>query len=262
MSFNRSAAAYRLARPSYPPEVYEILATRCGLGPGTRVVEIGAGTGQATVELLARGASVVAVEPGASLAAHLSSDHGGPNLSVVTADFEHASLPSGAFDLAVSATAFHWVRREVALPRLASILRPGGWLAVWWTVFGDPIRVTPFRSALSELYRKRLPRSWHHPSIVPGPLNTPSWTAELMLGGHFDEAAVDVIRWEHPLTTEGARRLFGSFPNVMELPDRKRNAFLDAIAALVDAHGGEVLDPYATVVYTTQPRPRRESNPL
>ena len=71
-----------------------------------------------------------------------------------------------------------------------------------------------------------------------------------------------MIRWEHPLTTEGARRLFGSFPNVMELPDRKRTAFLDAIAALVDAQGGEVLDPYATVVYITQPRPRRESNPL
>lgn len=70
MSFNARADEYRLARPPYPERLYEILAKRCGLGAGTRVLEIGPGTGQATRELLARGASVVAVEPGVRHPAH------------------------------------------------------------------------------------------------------------------------------------------------------------------------------------------------
>jgi SAM-dependent methyltransferase len=48
------------------------------------------------------------------------------------------------FDLAVAATSLHWVRLDVALSKLAQALRPGGWLAAWWTVFGDPERVTDF----------------------------------------------------------------------------------------------------------------------
>ena len=54
LSFNARADEYRLARPPYPNRVYDLLAQRCGLGPGTRIVEIGAGTGQATRALVAR----------------------------------------------------------------------------------------------------------------------------------------------------------------------------------------------------------------
>jgi hypothetical protein len=68
VSFDGRTDEYRLARPAYPVRVYQVLTDRCGLGPGARLLEIGPGTGQATRELLARGADVLAVEPGARLA--------------------------------------------------------------------------------------------------------------------------------------------------------------------------------------------------
>jgi SAM-dependent methyltransferase len=251
MSFEARADEYRLARPPYPERLYEILVQRCGLGPGTRVLEIGPGTGQATRELLARGASVVAVEPGVRLATHLVADLACDALEVVNETAEAAPLADASIDIVASATAFHWVKPGVALPRLARALRPDGWLAVWWTAFGDRARPTPFRSALDRLYERNFP---HEPRDPPrGPLNIESWRDELSQGGWFTRPEVEQIRWEHPLTVEGSRRLFGSFPNVNELDPVRREEHLDAIADLVQDAGGVVLDPYVTVLYLACP---------
>jgi SAM-dependent methyltransferase len=253
-SFDRHADTYRGARPAYPAAVYDLLATTCGLASGCRVLEIGAGTGQATRDLLARGASVVALEPGAALAAHLVTDLPGPALYVVHSDLEAVELPDACVDLAVAATSFHWLRPEVALPLLARVLRPHGWLAVWWTVFGDPERRTTFRQALDRVYARRLPHERRGPTTVPGPLRTGSWTAELERGGWFEVVRVELLRWEHQLTPDAARALFGSFPNVNELAAAERADFLDAVAGLVDRSGGVVADPYVTAVYLARRR--------
>jgi SAM-dependent methyltransferase len=253
LSFDERADEYRLARPLYPDRVYQVLANRCGLGPGSRLLEIGPGTGQATRELLARGADVVAVEPGARLADHLVADLPGASLRVIRAGIEKVELPDAAFDLVVSATAFHWVRPDVTLPKLARSLRPGGWLAVWWTEFGDRRRPTEFRAGLDELYAHYLPDERR--GVVPerGPMNVESWCAELSQGGHFRRPEVEQIPWEHTLTADGARRLFGSFPNVNELGSAERAELLDAIGVLVQRLVGVVEDPYVTVLYLTQP---------
>ena len=250
MSFEARADEYRLARPPYPERLYEILTQRCGLGAGTRVLEIGPGTGQATRELLARGASVVAVEPGVRLAAHLAADLNCDALQIVNDAIETAPLPDGYFDLVTSATAFHWVRPAVTLPRLARALRADGWLAVWWTDFGDRTRPTPFRSSLDRLYERNFPHEPRDPSR--GPLNIESWRAELSQGGWFTWPEVEQIRWEHTLTPEGARRLFGSFPNVNELAPERRAEHLDAIADLVRQAGGVVQDPHVTDLYLSR----------
>ena len=59
---------YDRARPGYPVPVFEALATFGDLRPGSRVLELGPGTGQATRPLAERGYQVVAVELGARLA--------------------------------------------------------------------------------------------------------------------------------------------------------------------------------------------------
>jgi protein-L-isoaspartate O-methyltransferase len=68
-AFNQAAELYDRARPGYPPALFDDLAERAGIGPGCRVLEIGPGTGQATLPLAERGCQVVAVELGAELAA-------------------------------------------------------------------------------------------------------------------------------------------------------------------------------------------------
>ena len=90
---------------------------RCGLHPGSAVFEIGAGTGTATRRLLELGADpLIAIEPDPRLADFLRSENPDKALQVVTASFEEAVLKEKSFDLGVSATAFHWLEEEPALP--------------------------------------------------------------------------------------------------------------------------------------------------
>jgi SAM-dependent methyltransferase len=61
-------------------------------------------------------------------------------LKVIFSLFEEAALDAGSFDLGISATAFHWLDEATALTKIAELLRPGGWWAMDWNVFGDDNR--------------------------------------------------------------------------------------------------------------------------
>src|SRR5262249_3008007 len=123
---------YVEARPGYPHELFELLAIRCGLAEGATVLEVGAGGGQATLPLLSAGARVTVVEPGRALGERLAERTAGMGVRIVAEKFEDADLRPGAFDILVSATAFHWVDPAIGYGKCASLLRTGGWLALWW----------------------------------------------------------------------------------------------------------------------------------
>lgn len=250
MSFNAAASTYHRGRPPYPQEVFDILASRCGMRPGVRVLDIGAGNGLATGPLLAAGAHVVAVEPGADLAAILAATHASDRLDVTIADFETADLPGG-FDLAVAATSLHWLDPATAIGKIAGLVRPGGWLAAWWNEFGDTNRPTAFRDRLDEVYRDLLPAEPGYRSSRSHVLDTDRWRDRLTAGGWFGDVAVDVIEWHQRLTADSARDLWSTFPNIAELAAADRESFLTRLAAIIDnEHGGAVDDPRLTVVYT------------
>jgi SAM-dependent methyltransferase len=252
-SFDANAGDYRDGRPGYPPRVYEVLAERCGLAAGTRVIEIGAGAGHATTELIARGAHVVAVEPGEALAAILRARC--PTTTIVHGEIETAEISGAPFDLAVAATAWHWVDAARALPRVAALVRPGGWFAVWWNEFGDPAQRTAFRVALDDVYRRFLPDEMHDPTDTPLSMRVEEWTERLRRGGHFDRVDAEMIRWSYRLTSDRARRLWATFPNVNELSPADRTGFLDGVGDVVDRFDGAVDDPYVTAIYVARRRP-------
>jgi SAM-dependent methyltransferase len=255
-SFNAHADDYRDGRPGYPPRVYELLAERCGLTVGTRVIEVGPGAGNATTELIARGATVVAVEPGEAFATMLPARC--PEAVVVRGEIETADVPGAPFDLAVAATAWHWVDSARALPRVARLVRPGGWFAAWWNEYGDPAQRTAFRVALDDAYRRYLPDEMHDPTDLPASMRVAEWTERLRRGDYFDRIDAETIRWSYRLTSDRARRLWATFPNVNELPPLDRTGFLDNVGELVDRFGGTVDDPYVTTVYLARrPPPAR-----
>src|SRR5262249_54257074 len=145
------------ARPDYPPQVYDILRERCGLRQGVRTFEIGPGTGVATRNLLRLGAApLVVVEPDERLASFFTTtlDQSASGIEVNIATFEDAELPSAWFDLGTAATVMHWLDEETTLRKVARVLRPGGWWAMWWNVFGDPAQPDAFHEATNSLLAK------------------------------------------------------------------------------------------------------------
>lgn len=151
-AFGADAANYDAARPAYPGWVFEALRDVCGVRAGSHVFEIGAGTGKATGPLLALGAApLVAIEPDARLADFLRAAFPGSALDVTTQTFEDVELEAGAFDLGLSATAFHWLHEGPALSKIAHSLRAGGWWAALWNNFGDGAYPDLFHLATQEV---------------------------------------------------------------------------------------------------------------
>src|SRR6185369_8576195 len=151
-AFGVDPAGYHAARPAYPEWVFVVLCERCGLARNAVTFEIGAGTGKATRRLLDLGAHpLIAVEPDDRLASFLRETVRNEALTVVISTFEEAALREASFDLGFSATAFHWLNEDLALAKVATLLRPAGWWAMVWNTFGDPHRPDPFHEATKML---------------------------------------------------------------------------------------------------------------
>ncbi|WP_328977646.1 class I SAM-dependent methyltransferase [Streptomyces canus] len=130
-SFNAAAAQYAANRPSYPPALFDAVEELAGRPlAGAQVADIGAGTGIATALLRARGAEVVAVEPGDGMAAQFRRTH--PGIPILRGDGNDLPLLTDAVDVMTYAQSWHWTDPARAVPEALRVLRPGGALALWW----------------------------------------------------------------------------------------------------------------------------------
>ncbi|HEV2372221.1 MAG TPA: class I SAM-dependent methyltransferase [Streptosporangiaceae bacterium] len=239
--------AYDAGRPEYPDRVYELLAARGGLGPGCRVVEIGPGTGLVTRHLLAAGGQVTAVEANEQMTSYLRANITAPGLEVITGAFEDARLPRGAFDLAVAATSFHWVSQPAGWDKLRQILRPGGWVAVWWMLFEDPASPDEFTRAAEQVLGGS--PNYTEPGRLPFQVDLPARQADLADAG-FTEVQAELVHSAARLGAAQVRALYATLAIVLRRPAAEQAAALDGLEHLVaEEFGGHVERQFVTAVY-------------
>jgi SAM-dependent methyltransferase len=241
LSFDAVAEAYDRARPSYPERLVDDLVSLADIGEGSRVLEIGPGTGQLSVRLAGRGVSLVAVERGPNLAEvarrKLSRFAGA---EVVTADFERWKAPPASFDVVVAATSFHWLDPSTRMARCAGLLRPGGSLAIVQTRWGVAHGDDPFFAASQSCYARWDPH--HDPAFRqtrPGDVTHPCGELAAPEFG-------DVVHRRHLCAREYSAAtycdLLGTFSDVLALEARCRRGLLDCMANLIDARfGGRIV---------------------
>jgi SAM-dependent methyltransferase len=173
--FDRVAQDYERTRPICPPGLFDDLLLLAGLKPGDRVVEIGCGTGQATVPLAERGLAVTAVELGPELAAiarlRLTAF---PAVEVVTGAFEDWHPQAAAFDAVVAVNSLHWIDPQLRYAKPYRLLRPGGTMAVASCLWARPANAERFWTEVQADYRAvgfagdpppppEQIRAWHFP---------------------------------------------------------------------------------------------------
>ena len=230
--FARSARAYERGRPGYPPSALEDLSERLRLGPGRTVVDLAAGTGKLTRELVRTGAEVLAVEPLAEMRAELPRE-----ATALAGTAEAIPLESGSADAVTVAQAFHWFDGERALAEIHRVLRPGGALALVWNARREDDPVNQAIDALVEPLR--------HESEAPQ-YRDGSWRPALERSRLFGPADERRHHNEQALDADGLADRVGSVSFVAALEPGPREALLARVRALAD--DGPVVVPYTTLV--------------
>lgn len=120
-------------RPGYPPEYIDYLLAECDLRTGSKVADIGSGTGKLTLELLERNLNVTAVEPNDDMrlvAESLFKVY--PNAVSVNATAEHTTIPDNCMDVVTVGQAFHWFNPDKFKVECKRILKQNGKVALVW----------------------------------------------------------------------------------------------------------------------------------
>lgn len=152
--FDLAAEDFDRTRPVCPPQAFDDLIRLAGLARGDRVVEIGCGTGQATVPLAERGLAVTAVELGPELAAVARRRLAGfPAAEVVTSSFEDWPPTGPPFDAVVAFSALHWVDPDLRYAKPFELLRPGAAMVVGGCQWARPADDQRFWTEVQEDYR-------------------------------------------------------------------------------------------------------------
>ena len=193
-----SAWPARITRPGleYPAELYDCLLDAADLSPGDTLLEVGCGTGKATLPLARRGFAITCLEPGPQLAGQARRNLAGdPAVEVVQTSFEDWQPAGGAlFNLVFAATAWHWIDPAVRYQRAWQALRPGGHLAIWTATHVVPADGDPFFGEIQAVYDE-IGEGLPVGSRFPEPGEVPDESADMDASGLFAVTTVRQFDW-------------------------------------------------------------------
>jgi SAM-dependent methyltransferase len=232
LGFNAVPEIYDRIRPLYPSALYDELFAL--LPPEPRIVEVGPGTGQATADLLKRGAVVTAIEIGYDLASFLVRKLGAyDRLKVIRSSFENAPLSFSTYDAVVSATAYHWVQPPARLEKPAAILRLHGRLAIIDTnQVSSPVdrgyfeRVQPIYEKHGQGGGYRQPPTAD--DVVPNIYN------ELLTSSDYDDVRLFRYPWDQRYSSREYADLLISYSDLQSMPEEQREVLIHELCAVID----------------------------
>ncbi len=261
-TFDTVASRYHDARPDYPEELYAQLIDLTGITPeADEILEIGSGTGKATLPLARRGFRITGVELGAALADKARRNLAAfSHVTVVNAGIETWRPPAPAmFGLVFAATAWHWIDPAVRYRKAWECLKPGGHLAFWEALHVVPEGGDPFFREIQDVYDEIgegqpagsvfIGEGEPAGSVFPTPDTLATRSAEIAATGLFTDIVVRRFDWEIRYTADGYLRLLDTFSGHIAMAPWQRDRLYGEIRrrlarrpdGLVRRHWGAVL---------------------
>jgi SAM-dependent methyltransferase len=208
-SFGPIAGRYERGRPPYPPAAVDWLLPRTARA----VLDLGAGTGKLTRELLRRGLDVTAVDPSGGMLDELRRVL--PAVPALTGRAEDIPLPDHCLDAVVVAQAWHWVDPGRAVPEVARVLRPGGGLGLVWNVRDER---TDWVRRLGQI------------------MQSPAQIRDVRVGPPFAPPEVRDFPWTHRIGRDQLLDLVASRSYIILRPSDERAAILAQVRQLLATH--------------------------
>lgn len=247
-TFDEVAQLYDLARPSYPAALVEDVIALAGLSSSATILEIGSGTGKATILFAKKGYAIHCLEPGRNLAAVAAKNlRTYPQIVIETVSFEDWQLQEAAFDLVMCAQAFHWIPAEVGYPKAAIALKDSGSVALFWNMTPDSDGA--LFQQLDEAYRT------YAPTIAqrkPFSVQVQEREHEILQSGYFKNIVVKRYPWFVRYEVQQYIDLLNTHSDHRMLPEANKQDLFRAIAEVLSAHGGFIIQPYVAVLYLAQ----------
>lgn len=217
--------------------------------PGTKVLDVGLGTGIEARQFQAAGCTVLGVEPDPRMADFARSS----GVEVEVSTFEAWDPASRTFDSVIAGTAWHWVDPVVGAAKAAQVLRPGGRLALFWHVFEPPPEV---KEALTTAYQRAVPDSPF--TLPPKGVTVDQYQALFAMAADGIRAASQFgdseqwrFDWERTYTRDEWLDQLPTTGGLTRATPEQLAQVLAEVGAAIDALGGSFTMQYATVVVTT-----------
>jgi SAM-dependent methyltransferase len=244
--FEAAVDVYERARPGYPQEVVDHVVRVLRIRPSSRVVELGAGTGKFTRLLEPSGATLVALEPVATMRSELRARS--PSVQVTAGTAEDIPLDDGCADAVVAAQAFHWFDGERALAEIHRVLRPEGRLCLLWNVRDEDVDWVARLTEIIDPHQGDAPR-----------YRTGQWRRAFERTELFGPLHRQLAFHVHLVSPETVVERVASISFVAALADGPRAALLGQVRELIRSHpdlaGRERIPvPYRTDVFWCERR--------
>lgn len=254
--FDEIVVNYDNARWEYPPELFADIFKYNKVSSKKNALEIGIGTGKATVPFLSAGYNITGVELSQNMAEFVKDKYKEyNNFDIKVSAFEDIELNENSYDLIYAASAFHWVKAEIGCPKAFRLLKNGGTFALFRNnlVNGNE----PFEEA-EALYEK------YYLSVYPAnKLSSPKTRAGLSSpfginhGYGFNNMEqygfVDVIMEFYEVTfsysAEKYIALLETMADHRSLPESNKSALYNGLREIIEKHGGYCKQDYIFQLY-------------
>jgi SAM-dependent methyltransferase len=238
-SFGSVAADYDRYRPSPPAAALDWL-----IPPDAQaVLDLAAGTGAVTRELIGRVPRVIAVEPDERMRAVLSARC--PDAEVLAGRGEDIPLPGASVGAVLVSAAWHWLDPEQAVPEIARVLRVGGRLGVMWIGRDERVPwVAEFNRLAHQVRQAARPREARDDDAhgLAGSRGRRRRDVTFPPGAPFSPVEERDVEFSLPRTKDELFGLVGTYSGVITLDPDERADLTRQVRAFLDRQPWDQVD--------------------
>jgi SAM-dependent methyltransferase len=241
--FGEAVAQYANARPGYPAQLVDDVLSYAD--PASEVLEVGAGTGKATIAFAARGVALTCLEPDPRMAARLEIECAPfPHVSIVVARLEQW-VPPSKYDALIAAQSWHWVDPARRWDLAHNAVRPGGTVALFWNKY--IVADSELRGELERIDRRFNVDNGSSPNGVTTAAHPDEivleegWPAyDLASDARFEDLVSRRYRRSQTYSTATYLDLLASTSSYRIIEDAARDALMVEVASVSEQSGGEL----------------------
>ena len=237
--FDENVILYDKFRPTYGTKIFEDILSYSGITKSSKILEIGCGTGNATLPMIQTRAEVTAVEIGENLSKYTAQKFSKySNFQIIHCAFEDFQAPTN-YDLIFSATAFHWIKPDKSYLKCKDLLKHGGVLAVFWNTPRISRTNLDLYEEIQDLYQGFMPNSQEEKELL---LESEWYTKRcndlnnfLKENGYID-CIFKIYQDSRVFSADEYIGLLQTYSNHMALPPDVRATFFEKIYSAIKKH--------------------------